>query len=82
MDGPGRTRVYGEQGPGQDFVAGLRFLASDALAAGLTPAAWATGSEVSVTRTGRGETKAVKYRIGFNKETGDAVRLGLEDVAQ
>ena len=77
-----RSRANGEYGPGTDIVATLRFLATDATAASVLPAAWALGGEVSVTRTGRGETKAVKYRIGASRETGDVVALGLEDVAQ
>jgi hypothetical protein len=77
-----RQRAYGDQGPGQDIVATLRFLASDATAASLTPTAWALGTEIKVTRTGRGETVAAKYKIGASRETGDVVALGLEDVAQ
>ena len=77
-----RQRANGEYGPGADIVATLRFLASDATAAGVTAASMALGQEVSVLRSGRGETKAVKYRIGASRETGDIVAMGLEDVAQ
>ena len=77
-----RQRAYGDQGPGQDIVATLRFLASDAAAVPVLPTAWALGTEIKVTRTGRGETVAGRYRIGASRETGDVVALGLEEVAQ